>query len=104
MILQRVVPVLKHVLALSQLIHSCDQKDLVATIPGHMTFHGGGGALLSAGLLEALDVNAFAACVRALRWKQGASLRSFHCSACYACLQFCQVPMGMIHESAILQI
>lgn len=40
-------------------------------VPHHMTFHGGGGAILSVGLLRRLNFTEWRECVESMRWRQG---------------------------------
>jgi hypothetical protein len=40
-------------------------------VPHHMTFHGGGGTILSVGLLRALNLTEWQECVESMKWRQG---------------------------------
>lgn len=47
-------------------------------VPHHLTFHGGGGAILSVGLLRQLDWEGWQECVKSMRWRQGGFVKQAH--------------------------
>jgi hypothetical protein len=52
----------------------CEEAQLGMPVPHHMTFHGGGGTILSVGLLRALNFTEWQECVESMKWRQGDTL------------------------------
>ena len=52
----------------------CEEAQLGMPVPHHMTFHGGGGTILSVGLLRALNFTEWQECVESMKWRQGDAL------------------------------
>ncbi len=56
---------------MAQLFPECRPENLDMPVPHHFTFHGGGGAIFSIGLLRALNATQYEDCVKSMRWRQG---------------------------------
>lgn len=57
-------------------------------VPHHMTFHGGGGTILSVGLLRALNFTAWQECVEGMKWRQGDRYARGRCPCVAVCTAF----------------
>jgi hypothetical protein len=57
--------------ALQEFPSNCTAEELSMPVPHHFTFHGGGGTILSVGLLRQLNWTQWQECVSSMRWRQG---------------------------------
>ncbi len=81
---------------LLQVFVQCSEQALSLPRPKHFTFHGGGGAIFSIGLLRALKWTEWVECIESMKFKQGMpsarSLLTPTDTAAHCQLNLCIVP------------